>query len=317
VQLSSTSSTALDLAQAPPSTSESTSTNGWNSISKHRSQQSMSTIGSTPLNGAASPPEVSAIGSRPASIRHSMDGAMKYFPDSSSGASDATPTSSVVSPQTSHILATPPKLQQSYSANDVPTVKSANVTPGMGVNANNHAQQHFHNHNASLGRIPAGAIANRHSRELSNDSGLANGRENGYPSIGSTLQASAMPFGPTSILPQSSAPTAPAVLSPAAANQYPYYSGAPVYGPHAGNAAAYGNLPMLMQGMALGNANPAPMPGAMYPAPQGFTGYSALYHTTSRPQPQDSQARVIRDRRAVDNEGKSWYHSQVLLGCVC
>jgi hypothetical protein len=271
----------------------------------------MSTIGSTPLNGAASPPEVSAIGSRPASIRHSMDGAMKYFPDSSSGASDATPTSSVVSPQTSHILATPPKLQQSYSANDIPTVKSANVTPGMGANANNHAQQHFHNHNASLGRIPAGAIASRHSRELSNDSGLANGRENGgYPSIGSTLQASAMPFGPTSVLPQSSAPMAPAVLSPAAANHYPYYGGAPVYGPHAGNAAPYGNLPMLMQGMTLGGAGPASVPAAMYQqAPQGFTGYNALYQSSSsRPQPQDSQARVIRDRRAVDNEGKSFCH---------
>ncbi|KAK0626222.1 armadillo-type protein [Immersiella caudata] len=311
--LSSTSSTALDLAQSQPSASESTSTNGWNSISKHRSQQSMSTIGSTPLNGAASPPEVSAIGSRPASIRHSMDGAMKYFPDSSSGASDATPTLSVVSPQTSHILATPPKLQQSYSANDVPTVKSANVTPGMGVNANNHAQQHFHNHNASLGRIPAGAIANRHSRELSNDSGHANGRENGgYPSIGSTLQASAMPFGPTSILPQSSAPMAPAVLSPAAANHYPYYSGTPVYSPHAGNAATYGNLPMLMQGMALGSTGPSPVPAAMYQAPQGFTGYGALYQSSSRPQPQDSQARVIRDRRAVDNEAMARFNGMSL-----
>ena len=118
----------------------------------------MSTIGSSQLNGAASPPEVNTIGGRPASIRHSLDG-LKFFQDSSSSTSDTT-TTSIVSPPTNHILATPPKLQQSYSANDVPTVKSTNVTPGLGANANNHAQQHFHNHNASLGRIPAGAMPN-------------------------------------------------------------------------------------------------------------------------------------------------------------
>ncbi|KAK0651430.1 armadillo-type protein [Cercophora newfieldiana] len=313
--LSSTSSSALDLAQVQPSASESSSTTGWNSISKHRSQQSMSTIGSSSLNGASSPPEVSAIGSRPASIRHSMDGAMKFFPDSASNASDAAP-SSMVSPQTTHILASPPKLQQSYSANDVPTVKSANVNGGIGVNANNHAQQHFHNHNASLGRIPAGAIANRHSRELSNDSGLANGRENGgYPSIGSTLQASAIPFGPTNVLPHSAAPAAPAILPPAAPNQYPYYANGAVYGQHAGNAAAYNNLPMLMQGMGIGNGNPAPMSAAMY-APTGYTGYSAIYHPATRQQPQDSQARVIRDRRQVENEAMARYNNLTLQDVV-
>ena len=259
----------------------------------------MSTIGSTQLNGAASSPEVSAIGSRPASIRHSMDGAMKFFQDtSSSSASDTTP-SSIVSPPTNHILATPPKLQQSYSANDVPTVKSANGTPGLSTNANNHAQQHFHNHNASLGRIPAGVMPNRHSRELSVESGMSSNRENSaYPSIGSTLQASAAPFGPAPVLAQSSAPAVSALTAQAAGNPYPYYAGAP-YGVPNGNPAAYGNLPMLMQSLSVGGANPA-----LYP-PQGYTGYSAIYHPSPRPQPQDSQARVIQNRRQIENEGKS------------
>jgi hypothetical protein len=165
----------------------------------------MANIGSAQLNGAGSvgsPAEVSTIGSRPSSIRHSLDG-MKFFHDSQSGTSgtiDTTP-SSVVSQASNHISATPPKLQQSFSANDVPTVKTPATSSNLGANANNHAQQHFHNHNASLGRIPAGAMPNRHSRELSNDASLANGREaNGFASINSALQANAAPFGPVSTL---------------------------------------------------------------------------------------------------------------------
>jgi len=266
-------------------------------VTKHRSQQSMSTIGSSQLNGAGSvgsPSEVSAIGTRPASVRRSFDG--KYLQDNSPAASEAA-SSSMVSPATSHILASPPKLQQSYSANDVPTVRSAAGTAGLPANANNHAQQHFQNHNASLGRIPAGAMHNRHSRELSNDSGLSNGREHGgYPSITSTLHASAAPFGPPSTVAMglSSAATIPAITSPTAPVPYPYYAGS--YPVQNGNNGFHG-LPMMMQNMSLGGGNPPPA----YP-PQNYTGYNPLYTANSR-QPQDSQARVIQNRRTLDSEG--------------
>ena len=57
-----------------------------------------------------------------------------------------------------------PSLPNSYSTNDVPTLKNANglanITPPK-----NHSQQ-FHNHNASLGRIPGQVMNNRQSHEF-------------------------------------------------------------------------------------------------------------------------------------------------------
>ena len=266
----------------------------------------MSSIGSAQLNGGGgvpvgSPSEASTIGSnRPASVRHSVDGGIKFFPETTAAGTE-TPVSSMVSPPTSHILASPPKLHQSYSANDVPTVKT-NGTTGLSANTNNHAQQHLHNHNASLGRIPAGAMPSRHTRELSNDTSSANGREPAsYPSITSTLQASAPPFGPASTQPlQSSAASAPALTAPAPAMPYAFYP-APGYPGINGPPSGYAALPMMMQNMSVANGNPA----ALYPQ-QNFTGYSPLYNPAPAPRPtgQDSQARVIQSRRQLDNEGE-------------
>lgn len=262
-------------------------------------------MGSTQLNGGASvgsPSDASAIGSsRPANVRHSMDG-LKFFPETPTAASEP-PATSVVSPPTAHVLASPPKLHQSYSANDVPTVK-ANGAPSLGGNANNHAQQHFHHHNASIGRIPAGAVPSRHTRELSADASSANGRETaGYPSITSTLHASAPSFGPAVSQPQlSSSAVTSTVPAPAPGMpQYPFYPAAPGYNAMGGPPqAGYNALPMLMQNMSLANGNPA----AMY-SQQNFTGYNPLYTQPPAPRPhQDSQARVIQSRRQMDSEGK-------------
>lgn len=63
-----------------------------------------------------------------------------------------------------------PKLNPSYSTSSVPTVKSIGLsnTTTQQTSAAISAEQRLHNHNASLGRIPAGAFnSNRHSRELS------------------------------------------------------------------------------------------------------------------------------------------------------
>ncbi len=260
----------------------------------------MSTMGASQLNGSASigsPSEASAVGSnRPANVRHSVDG-MKLFQDATTASLDA-PTTSVVSPPTAHIMASPPKLHQSYSTNDVPTVK----TNGAAGNLNNHAQQHFHNHNASLGRIPAGAMPGRHNRELSSsDASSANGREPAaYPSITSTLQASAAPFGPALTQAQLSSAAVPTVNAPVPM-PYPFYPPAHSYTPMAGPPpAAYNALPMLMQNLSVGTGNPQ----AMYPQ-QNFTGYNPLYTQPPAPRPhQDSQARVIQNRRQMDSEGK-------------
>lgn len=204
-------------------------------------------------------------------------------------------------------MATPPKLQQSYSANDVPTVKNGNGASTMTSNANNHAQQHFHNHNASLGRIPAGAVPNRHSRELSGDNNMTANRDaSTYGSIGSTLHANAPAFGPvTTPAYQPGAAnvnTAAGVAGPAQYQQY--YNGPNAYNGIPNNSAANnfnaGMLGMTMQGLNLNGTNGQPM----Y-SPHGYGGYNPMYNPTAHGVPRDSQARVIQNRRQMDNEGKA------------
>ncbi|KAK1459271.1 hypothetical protein CMEL01_02270 [Colletotrichum melonis] len=308
-QMLSASSAALDLALSPSPAPDAPSSHGWGNINRHRTQQSLSAINTSSLNGASSSGE---IGKR-SSVRHSLD--LKFFPD-------APPDNqaSIVSPPGNHpgnhIMATPPKLQSSFSANDVPTVKS---TTNGGPVTNNHAQQHFHNHNASIGRIPAGAVPGRHSRELSNDNNMGGPREQAgsYPSIQSALQANAAPFGPnapgqgfphTSQGNQTPNGTATAGPNNAYGGFYPsgYVSpnnnGGP---PPASGPGPYGVplLAMSMQNMNLnGNNN-------MYPA-QNYAGYGALYNP--QPQPRDSQARVIQHRRQMDNEAMSRYNGLAL-----
>ena len=274
-------------------------------------------MGAGQLNGGSaigSPSEASTIGSnRPANVRHSIDG-MKLFPEAATTAGLDAPATSVVSPPTSHILASPPpKLHQSYSAGDVPAVKP-NGAGGLLGNMNNHAQQHFHHHNASMGRIPAGAVPGRHNRELSGDASPPNGRETGsYPSISSTLQASAPPFGPGLTQPQLSSAGAPPVSAPAPTMPYPFYPGAHAYNPMASPpAAGYNALPMMMQNLSVANGNP----GGMYPQ-QNYTGYNPMYAQQApapRPPHQDSQARVIQNRRQMDSEGKS--HTSMFCNLV-
>src|ERR1700709_797743 len=56
---------------------------------------------------------------------------------------------------------------QANEATSPTTVRSAaNSISGGSSNPNSHAQQHLHNHNASLGRIPLNAVNNRLSRDL-------------------------------------------------------------------------------------------------------------------------------------------------------
>lgn len=240
------------------------------------------------------------------------------------GASDATVTSNNTA-----VLANPPKLQASFSANDVPTLKTVSGT-AVGTTPNQAAQQHLHNHNASMGRIPAGALPNRHSRELSSDGrdGIANV---GYQSIGSTLHASAAPFGPNmnqnpahlQAPALSQAPPNPAMSTIANSQGLPSYNNG-YYGPNGYNNAIPGGLgsagppgpvagpvgpanggypgvPLLsmqMQGMNLNGTNNG------Y-SPANYTGYAPVY---TSPQPRDSQARVIQSRRQQDSEGKLSFH---------
>jgi hypothetical protein len=109
--------------------------------------------------------------------RHSLEGALT-FP------TERTPDA--LTPVTS---SRPSSLQTSYSTNDLPTVKGtgfdAAITPPK-TNA-----EHLHQHNASMGRIPAGAVNSRSAKESPETEVI----KSSLPAQ-TILQASAAPFGP-------------------------------------------------------------------------------------------------------------------------
>lgn len=265
--------------------------------------------------------------------------------------SDAPPSSNNGS-----VLTTPPKLQASFSANDIPTLKQVSGS-GIGSTPNHAAQQHLHNHNASMGRIPAGAL--RHSRELSAD-GRDNNATGSYQSIGSTLHANATPFiTPTQGVAQGpvlsqgpQTPNATAMSNPQGVTTFinGYYNTPGSYGNNPngyattpGGYSSSGSVGLagpsgfsspattinsgsnggmnggLVGSMSSGNFNAGQNGGQhAFPllnmmsnmslngnngySPANYAGYSPVY---TPPQPRDSQARVMQNRRQQDNEGRS------------
>ncbi|XXG97730.1 DNA-directed RNA polymerase III complex subunit Rpc2 [Hypoxylon texense] len=303
----SASSAAVDLASQLPS-GETTPTNGWGSLSRHRQQQSLTTLGSSQLNTpdtsvtgqSGSSTDTSSVASR--SFRHSLD--MSQYRDITPDSA----TTATMSPSSNSVLATPPpKLQTSFSASEVPTIKSvssATMTPS--TNANAHANNHLHHHNASIGRFPNGVPtgAKRHSRELSTDTHIAaNQAGTSFPTIQSALQANAPAFGP--IASSQAAGQAPASTStpssglpPVGYNQQ-FYNG---YGQNNPNGNGYGMnmLTMGIQNMGMNN----------FPPQYGPYGPGPVYQGSA--QPRDSQQRVIQQRRAQDNEAMNRYANMAL-----
>lgn len=312
----------------------------------------------TPTSQSTGGSEAAIIGARPANYRHSLEmiEQQKY--------SEATSDAPAPNSNNGNVLATPPKLQPSFSANDVPTLKQVSGS-GVGTTPNHAAQQHLHNHNASMGRIPAGAL--RHSRELSAD-GRDNNATAGYQSLGSTLHANATPFvtpsqGVTQApvlgqTPQTPVPTAIGNPQGVASFINAYYNT-----PGSFTSNGYGNSPGGYASTpggysSTGSAGLAGPSGFSSPATTlnsssnggvnsglvgtmngGFNGgqngghhgfpllnmmanlsvsgttvytstnsYSpanyANYSPVYAPQPRDSQARVMQNRRQQDNEGK-------------
>jgi len=298
----SASSAALDLAL---SQSPAPDSNGWSAAFAprgHRPSQSQQSLPLSNLqsqgqtNGSASNSQSndpsSPVSVRP-SYRHSLD--LKYF----EGHQDTT--SPPVSSPPQMAQATPPKLQSSYSANDVPTMRSTNNgMSSVNTTPNSHAQQHLHNHNASLGRIPPNAVnnmSNRLSRELSPGEAatMRDAQNGGYQSINSALQASAAPFGPALTQGMAQAQMPPAMTSPTA--QQPYAA------PYSYNY----NMSMMNMGMQNMSLN---QPQPMYSPHNPYAPYGNVY---AQPQtgPRDSQARVIQARRQNDGEGK--YSMSIVL----
>jgi hypothetical protein len=256
-----------------------------NGQSQNQSQgQTNGSSSASQSNGPESP-----ISVRP-SYRHSLD--LKYYDGSQDGAAQ------VASPP-KHTQATPPKLQSSYSANDVPTMRSTtNGISSVNSTPNSHAQQHLHNHNASLGRIPPNAMNNRLSREMTSteSASLREAQNGGYQSIQSALHASAPPFGPSLNQGLSQAPLPTPITSPTTQQPYPvqgYYNG-------------YG-VQMLTMGM--GNMQ---IGQPIYSPHNPYANYGGMY-PQAPPPPRDSQARVIQQRRQNDGEGMF----QVFMSPIC
>ncbi|KAI1175725.1 ARM repeat-containing protein [Nemania sp. FL0916] len=281
--------TTMDLNSQLGSGEGTTAASTWGNIPRHRPQQSLSIIPTSQMadSTGSGQPEVNPIGSR--SFRRSMDMNLQY----NDNAVETTPTSNI-SPSSAQVLSTPPKLQSSFSSNDVPTMK--NVSGSGPSSANAHAQQHFHNHNASIGRIPIGAMK-RHSRELSGDNHIGVTQAGGtFPSIQSQLQGNAPSFGPGT---PSQAPIQPPVSglagstsSPSSAGNFQYYQGYNQTSPN--NAYNMNMLTMGMQNMGMNGYSP-----------QNYTGYSAVYQPAN--QPRDSQQRVMQQRRAQNDDAMNRY----------
>ncbi|KAH0537041.1 hypothetical protein FGG08_006139 [Glutinoglossum americanum] len=285
--LLSASSAALDLALSHKSKDTDLPSNGWPSFARHRPAQHSLPMNpfiyeSPQTNGSpsASLPQsgISNNGS-PGNIRRYDRNSMELT--FSPLGENSKPATAVTSPSSAQ--QTPPKLQSSYSTNDIPTMKGSN-----GMNAATHAQQHFHNHNASLGRIPINGVNNRHSRELTGVDLALGAREpqaNNLQSFQSGLQGGAQPFGP----PLSSAVAVPGIASPTMASYQLAPGFYPQYGMH----------------LNIGMNNQMFHPQAQFGA-----------YTTFPPQPQSrigdmNQSRAVPQRRNTEGEANRFANVQI------
>lgn len=264
--------------------------NGWSNVHRHRAgQQSLPYVSlrnsqHEDLNGSVFG---SSIKKANANNRRSMDAYTSAFGTESK-------RSSIQGLNNGYSNGIP-KLQSSYSTNDIPTVKNIGLHD-QNANSNgtmSHAEQHLHNHNASMGRIPVTA-SNRQSRDLSymeprND-------ESSHMALSSALQANAPAFAG---LPSSNSATSNAMVAampPAYGNGNGYY-----------NNGGY-NMSMLnmgMNGMNLGgpqngwqNGGYSQQQNNGYNAGYGGNyggGYGAQQH--SRFGLPDSQRNVMKDRK--------------------
>jgi hypothetical protein len=274
----SASSAALDLALSHKPKDTDPPSNGWPSFARHRPAQHSLPMNpfiyeSPQTNGSPSAslpqPGVSSTGSPNNTRRYDRNSMELTF-----SPLGETIKPAITSPNSAQ--QTPPKLQPSYSTNDIPTMKNSNT-----INTTTHAQQHFHNHNASLGRIPINGVSNRQSRELTGVDLALGAREvqaNNLQSFPSSLQGGAQPFGP----PLSSAVAVPGIASPTMASYQLAPGFYPQYGVHL-------NMGMNNQ---------------MFHPQSPFGTY-----TTFPPQPQSrigdmNQSRTLPQRRNTEGEGK-------------
>lgn len=297
----SASSAALDLASLQSPGSEGNAeprTNGWPAFSRHRHSQHSMPQNNLEAQKLADGPLVSPSASSQISVdtvvdspsaarqvnRHSMESTLASLAQKGAfGHVYANGSSSRPN------LAS---LQSSYSTNDIPTLKGSNGSTGAGVvspTANN--QSSFHKHQASMGRVPAAAMNKRLSRDATSAEGRQEDTPNGVKQYQSDLQPNAIPFGPasTAISPidQSVLLTSPGLQQ---FNSPAFYAG---YG--------MSMLNMGINPMQIGTVSPYSNAMHYYQAQNPY-GSFATYNGAGRGQ--DSQTRVVQQRRIQNAEGK-------------
>lgn len=188
----------------------------------------------------------------------------------------------------------PASLQSSYSTNDLPTVKGNGLPNGQNITPPNSHAEHFHKHNASLGRIPPNAVPRQRENSMAQQSPEREVENNHLTQqqqqqpVQSALQASAAPFGPQ--LPPAASPSVAGSITPTplTMNSFP----SQFYG--------YGLQPYM--------ANPMPMNGQAY-APQAYSAYpNAAFNNTYPQFSTDKQG-----RRNGDGDGQLSRFSNVPL----
>ena len=284
----SASSAALDLALSNSEQSE-----GWTPFARHRlSQQglpqNMNSLSLGPSSNATSNSDShkssEALGNARQN-RHSMEASLAAY-------GQPTQHGQVVS-NNEPARPTLANIHSSYSTNDVPTLKKANASMSNISPPKTQAQQQFHNHNASLGRIPPNAMSNRHSRELSGGDTRRDEQPNGYQQVLSGLQASAAPFGPPTTAASSVDSMPNAMVQLNNAMQFPSQAYYPAFG-----------MQMMNMGMTpMQIANPMAFHNQMQ-AFQPQNGFSPYPNYGPQGRFQDSQARIIQQRRMQNGEGK-------------
>lgn len=301
-QLDTSVLTALASQQSPEGDKQSGAWPAPSKFSRHRSQQSVpltafgsrtsmhgENYDSSQLSGLADTPTKTAA-------RHSMEVGFGSQPFENKR------SSVIASPSNGTASNGAPKLTSSFSTNDIPTLKGSNgmasLPPNQNPAAKTHAEQHFHHHNASIGRIPPNPN-NRHSREMSADLREDLSKTTNRPGQ-SVLQANAAPFGPTSSAGNSASvtPTSPA-----------FQIGSGATTPN--NPAFYGGYGMPMLNAAFTNLNLG-SPQAQWNnqmqmqmfQPPTVEAYQRAVTSYGNGRVNDSQARVIAQRRQQQNEGK-------------
>ena len=226
--------------------------------------------------------------------RHSMEAAFSSY----ARANLANQLSTADPPSSRPSLA---NLASSLSTNDLPTVKNTGIIASNITPPKTHAEQHFHNHNASLGRIPTGIANNRQSRDFANGERTEN-QQASQLSV-SNLKPSGAVTGNTSVLANESPSTG------SMSNQYG--------GQQSTMPPNYGNFGMQMVNMnmnmaSLQLANPMMFNQqlANYQQQNGFGQYSNF----GSPAPmQANQTRLPQQRRMTNGDGDNQRFMHVRL----